>query len=95
MNNCVPQFAGLLTDSGSSVRALASAVTLSRARAAPIRASTPHCTPCSCALEGNAARPLVRSLVSSIPEQAELNKKADRAAVKLAVDPSLRAIVEG
>ncbi|GBG00600.1 NADH dehydrogenase [Raphidocelis subcapitata] len=41
---------------------------------------------------GNAARPMVRNLVASIPTQAELNKGANPASVKLAVDPYLRVI---
>ncbi|KIZ07870.1 NADH dehydrogenase [Monoraphidium neglectum] len=41
---------------------------------------------------GNAARPLVRGLVGAIPEQVELSKAANPAAVKLSVDPYLRVI---
>lgn len=44
---------------------------------------------------GNAARPLVRDLVASVPDQAALNAGAPPAAVKLAVDPYLRVIGEG
>jgi NADH:ubiquinone reductase (non-electrogenic) len=41
---------------------------------------------------GNAARPMVRSLVNAIPTQKELNAKASPSAVKLAVDPYLRVM---
>lgn len=41
---------------------------------------------------GNAARPLVRSLIGAIPTQVELNKGANPASAKLAVDPYLRVI---